>query len=282
LFNADTMTPSRIWLCTNRGVLYSNDRGESWSRFFINGVGNAAVNCLARPILENDTLYLCTDAGFFKVKISDGSSEALFDGLATSRINWLDFSGSENIYLATERGLYISTPSTTTQRAGLDDIMAGEPSIHEVQEAAIHYNSANPERIEHWRRRLKYRALLPRVSLDYDKTIGYSVSSSGKYFGTGPYDWGMTLSWDMANLVWNTYEDDVDNRSRLTTLLRMDILDEVNRLYFERLRLKRELFALERFTEESSLKELRFYELTATLDGYTGGFFTREIENLRL
>ena len=135
----------------------------------------------------------------------------------------------------------------------------------------------HPDKIKKWRNSLKYRALLPSVGLDYDKTVNYD-SGSDKYY-IGPHDWGFSFSWDIADLVWDTYQDDVDTRARLNTQLRLDVLAEINRVYFERIRLIKEI-------NSSSAKEdlfnnkLRLEELTAIIDGYTGGYCSRKTREL--
>jgi len=61
--------------------------------------------------------------------------------------------------------------------------------------------------------------------------------------------------------------------------LRDSILDDVTRSYFERRRLQVELITDPPTEPKAQLaKELRIQELTAILDGLTGGWFSSEIE----
>jgi ligand-binding sensor domain-containing protein len=273
LLKVDAQNPEHLWLCTNKGLFFSPDRGLTWQKFYTSGASNVSINCFAQPPTPDGSFFLCTDAGLFKVSTSDGNAQPLYEGISASEVWWMDFGADGEIYLATSQGLFTDrsvTPAPETA-ASIPPLTDGEPSIQEIQMAALHYNSIHPDKIHTWRRQLKYRALLPKLSVDYDKSL---ATSSGKYY-EGPTDWGLTLSWDMGDLIWNSYEDDIDNRNKLTTQLRIDILDEITRIYFERLRLKQEIALAEPNTAETQLKTLRLQELSATLDGYTGGYLSR-------
>lgn len=156
-----------------------------------------------------------------------------------------------------------------------------EPTIKEVQKAAIKYAEVQPEKINSWRKKAAVKALLPEINLDYDKTIYGSVSSTtGKsVFATGPYDWGINLKWDLADVIWDSSQTSIDVRSRLMVKLRNTILEKVNRLYFERRKLQIELLRDSSLAPDKKLnKQLRVEELTAHIDGLTGEYFSRELK----
>ncbi|MBN2162213.1 MAG: hypothetical protein JXR25_06430 [Pontiellaceae bacterium] len=273
----DAMTPSRLWLATNRGIYRSDNRGETWEHFSAGSTDQSDTYCIAQFALDENHLYVVNESGLYKMNVSDKQSTSLYAGLSSSNINWVEINDTGALYVACDQGLFTQQKVADRQQASdiaMPELMQGEPTIHEVQESAMRYNSVHPDKTEAWRKRLKYRALLPKLSVDYDKTIGSSFTSSGYYYAEGPNDWGISLTWDMGELIWNSYEDDIDNRTKLTTQLRMDILDEINRLYFERLRLKHEIAVARTDGEDVTLRELRLYELTATIDGYTGGLYS--------
>ena len=61
--------------------------------------------------------------------------------------------------------------------------------------------------------------------------------------------------------------------------LREDVLDQVTRIYFERRRLQLELEADDVLDTQNDLgRHLRLEELTALLDGMTGGQFSKYME----
>ena len=243
----------------------------------MSGIDNLSINCLAQTKLQANTIYLGTTKGLFMVDLKRNKSKQLFEGLYSSYISWIEFTPEGRIYLATSKGLFENDYfSAADTEDSLGVVLEGEPSIREIQNAALFYNEVHPDKIKKWRQGLKYRALFPSIGLNYDKTISVSTNPNYKESVVGPRDWGVSFSWNVGDLLWNSYEDDVDTRARLNTQLRLDILDEINRVYFERVRLKRELVNASLAEEDLFKKELRLAELTAIIDGYTGGYFSKQ------
>lgn len=165
------------------------------------------------------------------------------------------------------------------------DPFGEEPSILQVQKAAACYAEVPPEKIARWRKLARIKALLPRLTIDLDRdrdrTVASATSGGKTTFSIGPEDEslsvGVSLTWDLGELIWNPDQISIDSRSRLTVRLRREILEEVTELFYERKRLLAEFKANP--TEDGILqreRQLRVEELTARLDALTGGYFTGE------
>lgn len=265
-----------IYLGTSDGVFVSKDRGNSWHKVDAFGLTGLNVRALEFNKTDFNELFIATDNGLFKYKIENKIVDKIMKG--DVRDIFSDDRG--NILLATDSGLYSYLWLKKEMHAtDAKKCFKNEPNYMEVYEAALGYNEVHPGQIKRWRNSLKYRALFPKLKVDYDKTI-YG-SSSGK-FAVGPYDWGVSLSWDIGDLIWNSYEDDIDTKSRLKTQTRIDISDDLRRIYFQRKELKIELRNNPPESESERMKK-EFYleELTAALDGYTGGYFSQRCRELK-
>jgi hypothetical protein len=161
-----------------------------------------------------------------------------------------------------------------------------EPTISELQSAAIKYAEVEPCKIADWRRKAALKAVLPEVSVGYDtdvyKTISTTTKDSKTYFWEGPDDgangWDVSASWDLGDLIYNDDQTSIDSRSKLMVQLRNDVLDQLNAAYFERKKLQKQLDRLPDKTSEAYLeREIKVEELTATIDGLTGGYLSRRM-----
>jgi len=291
IIKVDIFNEGYLWLGTNRGLFVSEDRGINWRKLYISGIDNLSINCLVQTKLQANTIYLGTTKGFFMVDLGRNSSKQLFEGLHSSYIYWAEFTPEGKIYLATSKGLFKNDYFTSAYpEDSLEVVLGGEPSIQEIQQAALFYNEVSPDKIRKWREGAARRAWLPKFNVgmdaDIDEQYHWAGTSVSSYYlvSQGPNDrslgWDVSLEWDLANLIWNPSQaSSIDTRSKLNTQLRLDILDEINRVYFERLRLKREFSIAEMSEEELFKKKLRLAELTAIIDGYTGGYFSQQIED---
>jgi len=230
-----------------------------------------------------------TKSGIFAFK--NGAWRELSFNLSAGNINSLALDKESNLYACADKGLFQSIANSEKALATPDIISEyskGEPGIEEVQKQAVKYAEVEPTKINNWRKQAQKKAIFPKVSMGLARDTGdlwhWETGSTTKEGddnlrrGRDALDWDVTLSWDLSELIWNTDQTSIDVRSRLMVELRDDILDEVNKIYFERIRVKMEMDNLQIEDRKRRFeKELRVRELTASLDALTGGYFSNQI-----
>lgn len=283
-----------IYLATTKGVYKSTDKGESWQLLSDYGLFSRDVKFVL--VSKSSDVYAIAKSGVFQYRT--GRWQEISLRLAVEEISFLAIDIQGNLYAACDKGLFkanVRVIACDIDKSILRVSFSNEPLIKDVHKAAIKYAEVEPEKIARWRKEAAKRALLPKITIDMDrdkdKTVSNSIwgtygtnSSPGKYF-VGPDDettynnmnWGVSLTWDLGDLVWNDNQTSIDVRSRLMVQLRDDILDEVTKLYFERIRTKIELENLSIEDSKRRLeKDLKLQELAASIDALTGGYFSQQ------
>jgi hypothetical protein len=162
-----------------------------------------------------------------------------------------------------------------------------EPTVRQVQQAAIAYYNVSPDAIKSLRNKAHRKSLLPGVTVGastYKQTSSLAVDDiiyrpigiaryedqNGAFVGASA-----TLTWNLDRLVFNAEELDVMSLIGIQD----GIQREVTTLYYVRRRLQIEQQLNPATTTAARIAaELRLEELTGLLDAYTGGFFTKSIK----
>jgi len=286
---------NHLYLATSRGVYRSQDKGGSWD--LLSGAGLIQRDVKFLLVSGESQLYAVNKSGIFKYDNDHWQELSL--GLMATEISFLALDNQNNLYAASDKGLFKREHFSLKDKEKYDALTLysrNEPKIGEIQKAAVRYAQVEPEKIKEWRRLAAKRALLPNLSVGIDRDNNRTTSSSiwgiygngstpGRYY-IGPDDqtryknknYSISLTWELGDLIYSDAQTSIDARSRLTTQLRGDILDEVTKLYFERLRVKVELDNLSIEDKKKRFeKELKLQELTASLDGLTGGYFSQHL-----
>jgi hypothetical protein len=277
-----------LYLATSLGIYKSEDRGRSWETVSDYGLLSRDVKLLL--VSSKSKVYAATKNAVFEY--APTRWQELSFGLVAEDIRFLTLDNKTNLYVACDKGLFKLRPANSVSPQDYDIICAyfkDEPRISDVQQAAIKYAEVEPEKIQRWRKQASKKAWLPQFSADIGRNVtdlwhwetGSSTKADDDVLrrGNDAIEWDVTLSWDLSEIIWNNDQTSIDARSRLMVQLRDDILDEVTKLYFERIRVKSELDNLSLEDRKKRFeRELKLQELAASLDALTGGYFSRQIE----
>lgn len=289
----DPRNPFTVYLAGSRGLEMSADGGIHWQPVSRLGLESPSLSRFVLAAHSPLVIYAATRRGVARYDPTQGRWHLLTQGLFPTRVQDLAAT-KDHLWAATEQGLYraelVPDPFSDSEPPSPRELLANfvhEPTITAVQEAAIRYAEVEPEKISRWRRQAALRALLPMVDvgLDRDRARRASIDEGTfpkfQIIETDTDDAGLDVSikWELGDLLWNDDQTSIDVRSKLMVQLRNDVMDEVTRSYFERRRLQALLLTRPPPAEQEQLEqELRLQELTALLDGYTGGYFSQQIK----
>ena len=287
--------PATLYVAGSRGLARSLDRGRTWRWLGRSGPGPAALSRLLLQVHSPLVIYAASPRGVARYEPALERWTMLTRGWAAGEVH--DLAAADGwLWAATDHGLYRYELAPDALGLGegepptAQELLANfshEPTMAQVREAAIRYAEVQPDKIRRWRRRAALQALLPTVDigLDHDRSRDTKIDEGTfprfQLIETDDRGTGLDLSvkWDLGELIWNQDQTAIDVRSKLMVQLRDDVVDEITRIYFERRRIQLALLTNPPSDQQVILEqELRIQELTALIDGLTGGYFTKQVQ----
>lgn len=180
--------------------------------------------------------------------------------------------------------------AAAAHRAAIERALArldGEPSLAELQRAALRVADADPESVRKWRRAPNLSHVLPR----FRATTNYNIERDESLirYQEKPDRWGATsdhdlrlqfwAQWELSRLVFNPDEVRVHGALANRAQRRENLLATLVGYYYERRRLQLEEI-IDPPSEMADIIELRMRidELTAMIDALTGGLLSSTLE----
>ena len=249
-----------------------------------------AVGNLHGLAFEHERIWVASERGLFVLDVNGSRPLHSTPGLDVEALAIEP--AARGLLVATRGGIALLPEEGAREMgAALWRRRATSPDVRSVQRAALAYLELSPTRTARLEKRLRLSAFYPQVrtslSLDRDRDRAWEhdqTFSSGSVRDLFDRDSGrsrglgldLQLTWELSRLADPGQALSISRERRQLIELRDQVLERVNRLYFERLRLLARLSALapEQREEQGEL-ELRVDELAAHLDAWTGGMFSK-------
>ncbi|MCM8775501.1 MAG: hypothetical protein NC930_04025 [Candidatus Omnitrophica bacterium] len=296
--------PPRLWLATRKGVFESRDDGKNWHPLARSGLRSTEIRHLVYSE-DRRSLVAGTSKGIYLYEPQQKRWRELFSGLEQSdTLGLVIIRDKEETLLAVTKGGFFRYPLSAENIASLPtrlpspdqmnlfrELVRAEPTVRELQDALIRYNNLAPGKIKRWHAESRLRSLIPTFSVSRDISNANNIdidrgsTSDPDRFIIGPEDVDKDLSldlrWDLGDFIFNSNQTSIDSREKLMVELRNDLLSEITRIYYERRRVQIEIVFCPAFSEREHLEKLiRMDELTAHLDGMTGGSMSERLEKI--
>ncbi|MFZ5478041.1 MAG: hypothetical protein ACOZNI_14800 [Myxococcota bacterium] len=189
--------------------------------------------------------------------------------------------------------LLLALNATAAEYRSVGEVLAhfeNEPEVTEVHQMVLDYSKTDPRYVESWLKASQTTNVLPKLyvkykhddefnqDFDYVDTDGDPVAVLTEGDTDDDHFVEAKAEWRLDKLVMSSERIRMISETQDIVKLRDKVLEEVTRVYFDRRRLQVEVLLAGDGDLKAKLKnELRLQELTAQLDAYTGGRFSKAI-----
>ena len=165
-----------------------------------------------------------------------------------------------------------------------------EPSLRDVQKAAIRYAFLKRDTVRSWKKRVRAAAWLPQLKVGLDRSHGAEsrlkgepgTSNEWKEKKDADLSYGVQLKWSFDRLIFDANELKVSREAQRLVELREEVMHGVTRVFFERRRLQvMNRLRPPRSVRSAARRRLARERLEGLLDAMTGGWFGRELKKRR-
>lgn len=188
----------------------------------------------------------------------------------------------------------LSSFAPTAWALTAEDVLARfkhEPSVQQVQDAAIRYYLVHPDHIRSLLRGARLKALVPSISGEFSNGLDHvrRTMQDGLYLGAIPYKededvnkdslgWRVQVSWILDRLVFNPEVLDVQSLIGILD----GVVREVTTIYYIRRRLQIDMLLRPPPDLPTRIsQQIRIEELTGLIDALTGNYMTRSLQEVR-
>jgi hypothetical protein len=237
-----------------------------------------------------DRLWVASERGLYSYAIAELGTGAGRQSLSVAALGL--GVGPDRLWVATDRGLAALAlePAPPEPAPALRDPGRHAARIAELQRAVLAYQELEPARLGEIESRARWKGLYPELragaGLDRD---GHWDGGHDQSFSSGAlhnlvdsshahshgYDAALTITWELSDFVSPDDPLAVSRERRLVVSLRDQVLERVNHLYFQRLRVLGQLAEIAADDARRAELELAAAELAAQLDAWSGGTFSR-------
>ncbi len=177
----------------------------------------------------------------------------------------------------------LAAPADGRGSAGgaLEALLRGEPAIADVQRAAIRHAGCGETVVRALQRDARAFGALPEIAIQGQLDGGWDrdLDPFGNATGMGDeqaWDLQLEVEWDLADLAMSYERIRVEDARQDLVRQRAEVVEEVTAAYYDRQRLRARLRpgAEDLDAEQRLTLELQLRQVTALLDGMTGGAFS--------